>query len=215
VLLHLQAPYPGTDPLAVLTGLTSLIYGNNDPGRADAVWAIAQLTQLRRLELKQPSTFTEIQLAQLSALSRLTCLELNGGVFVAGQPHVASVSFCSRTCLQLHDAWAVALLTFSPAQLTWPSLLSMSLCTKAAGAAPTGRQTGRQNQNMTGSWLAALAAAQVPLRSLTLHPAIMAGELLLLSCPAHAAQHVDCTAAVQRRQRKVTPMHNWSVSLPH
>ena len=67
---------------------------------------------------------------------------------------------------------------------------------------------------MTGSWLAALAAARVPLRSLTPHPAIMAGELLWHSCPARAARHVDCTGAVQRLKREVTPMHNWSVSLP-
>ena len=31
---------------------------------------------------------------------------------------------------------------------------------------------------MTGSWIAALAAARVLLRSLSLHPAIMAGEHL-------------------------------------
>jgi hypothetical protein len=109
--MEIDEAYAGTDPLAVLTGLTSLIYGNNDPARVDAVWAVAQLTRLRRLILQQPSTFTEAQLAQLSALRRLTSLEIEG----------------------------------------------------------------RQNQNMTGSWLAALAAARVPLRSLSLHPAIMAG----------------------------------------
>jgi hypothetical protein len=91
VLLCLQAAYAGADPLAALTGLTSLTYSNNDPTHVDAVWAVAQLTWLRRLTLKQPSTFTEVQLAQLSALRRLTCFEIKGGDFVAEHPGVAYV----------------------------------------------------------------------------------------------------------------------------
>ena len=97
--------------LAALTGLTSLIYSNNDHMLVDAVRAIAQLTRLRRLELRQPSTFTEIQLAQLSALSRLTCLEMNGGVFLAGHPHMASVTilftnlFAAARCMGCCSAY--------------------------------------------------------------------------------------------------------------
>jgi hypothetical protein len=87
------ADHEGADPLAALTGLTSLTYyANNDPTRVDAVWAVAQLTRLRRLVLGQPSTFTEVQLAQLSALRRLTSLTITGGGCVAKHSHIASAT---------------------------------------------------------------------------------------------------------------------------
>ena len=99
--------HPGTDPLAALTGLTSLNYGNNDPGQEDAVWALAQLTRLRRLKLKHPSTFSDGLLTQLSALSRLTCLKIEGDGFVAVPPHVARVTVSSaKLMMHLHDARA-------------------------------------------------------------------------------------------------------------
>ena len=64
--------------LATLTGLTSLIYSNYDHMLVDAVRAIAQLTRLRSLCLAHPPMFSDVQLAQLSTLSRLTFLRIDG-----------------------------------------------------------------------------------------------------------------------------------------
>lgn len=64
--------------LAALTGLTRLTYSNSAHVPVDAVRAIAQLTRLRSLCLWHPPTLSDVQLAQLSALSRLTSLCING-----------------------------------------------------------------------------------------------------------------------------------------
>jgi hypothetical protein len=74
--------------------------------QVEAFGAVAQMAQLRRLRLAYPSTLADARLRQLSALSRLTSLE------------VVSLGDCS---------------------------------------------------DRTGSWLAALAAARVPLRQLRLY----------------------------------------------
>ena len=64
--------------LAALTGLTRLVYSNNDHVLVDAVKAIAQLPWLRSLWLTHPSAFSDVQLAQLSTLCRLSFLGING-----------------------------------------------------------------------------------------------------------------------------------------
>jgi hypothetical protein len=76
------------DHLAALTGLTRLAYENNDPVWVDAASAIAQLTRLRSLELRRLPTFSDVQLAQLSTLSRLTFLSIGGDKSAANAvPH--------------------------------------------------------------------------------------------------------------------------------
>ena len=82
----------------------------------EACGVVAQLTQLRRLRLECPSILADARLRRLSALGRLTSLEVVGG--------------------------------------------------------------GKRSEH-TGSWLAALAAARVPLRQLRLRSLLQAGEPLL------------------------------------
>ena len=80
----------------------------------EACGVVAQLKQLRRLRLECPSTVADARLRRLSALSRVTSLEVFGG--------------------------------------------------------------GKRSEH-TGSWLAALAAARVPLRQLRLRSRLQAGRL--------------------------------------
>ena len=107
----------GAHALTALKGLTSLTYGNNDPTRVDAVWAIVQLTRLRCLELRDTSTFSDAHLAHLSALSRLTSLRIIGDEPVTRQLRIARVTVLPAKLLQPQDARVVALPMPSPAPL--------------------------------------------------------------------------------------------------
>jgi hypothetical protein len=67
--------------LAALTGLTSLAYGlayTTVGTQVDAGKAIAQLTRLRALRLVSPCDDAHLQ--RLSALTRLTSLDLTGAL---------------------------------------------------------------------------------------------------------------------------------------
>ena len=76
----LQAIRLGAGRLALFTGLTGLTYRDiRHVVVDDAVPAIAQLTRLRSPQLQQKPTFSDVQLAQLSTLSRLTNLAIWGG----------------------------------------------------------------------------------------------------------------------------------------
>lgn len=100
----------------VAEGLARLTCGTGGV-RVEACAAIAQMTQLRRLRLTYPFKMADARLRQLSALSRLTSLEMVGS---------------------------------------------------------------GEGFDRAGSWLAALAAAQVPLRQLRLcDGGVQAGEPVL------------------------------------
>ena len=81
----------------------------------------------------------------------------------------------------------------SPVQLTRQLLLSSAACSCAQNPAGTAATERRERKKpVTGSCIAALAAAHVPLQSLSLHHTIEAGELLLCGFLACAAWHVTC-----------------------
>lgn len=91
--------------LAALTGLTRLTYRNCAPVGAHAARAIAQLTRLRSLTLWRLRAFGDVQLAQLSTLSRLTFLTLDGGDFAAIDiPHCTMHTVSPAPCQCPHDA---------------------------------------------------------------------------------------------------------------
>jgi hypothetical protein len=74
----------------------------------DAVRAIAQLTRLRSLKLEQTPTFSDVQLAQLSTLSRLTKLAIWGGDLLPLNPTLQHASFAISNPVITYDACAVA-----------------------------------------------------------------------------------------------------------
>ena len=86
--------------LAALSRLTRLTYSNNAHVPVDAVRAITQLTRLRSLWLMHPPTLSDVQLAQLSTLSRLTFLGVIGDSSAAIRiPH------CSMRCMSFANLW--------------------------------------------------------------------------------------------------------------
>jgi hypothetical protein len=96
LLICLQADQPDMHHLGALTGLTSLAYRNDDYVGANTVRAIAQLTRLRSLTLWRLRAFGDVQMAQLSTLSRLTFLSIDayGGDSAATDIHTAPCPHC-------------------------------------------------------------------------------------------------------------------------
>ena len=114
----------------MLTGLTSLTYRDTRHAGVDVVRAIAQLTRLRSLSLQQSPSFSDVQLAQLSTLSRLTNLAISGDDVAATASHIAiRTLYYLPPCYQAtHDPWAVPLHMPGPAKLTRLPLLSTLAC---------------------------------------------------------------------------------------
>jgi hypothetical protein len=89
------------DHLAALTELTRPTYRNRDHQGVDAARAIAQLSRLRRLTLECLALSSDAQLAQVSTLSRLTLLSIDGDNLVAVDiPHCIVHTRLSATLWQ-------------------------------------------------------------------------------------------------------------------
>ena len=101
LLISLQADQPGVDQLAALTELTRPTYRIRDHQGADVARAIAQLSRLRRPTLQCLALSSDAQLAQLSTLSRLTLLSIDGANLVAVDiPHCIVHTTSSSTLWQ-------------------------------------------------------------------------------------------------------------------